>query len=347
MHLDLAALGVEPQRHPRRARRDQRRDLPVGRAQLRAPRPPAPGRPRARGWQASLTGANDGDTGRRHRGADRPAAGVVPHGGLLRGAGAVVPRLRRQRHRRLRRPGPAARLPRLARRRLPVAPAVLPLPAARRGLRRERLHRHRRGRRHPRGLHRLPRRRPRARAAGDRRLRDEPHQRPAPLVPGQPHRPRGPVRRVLRVGRRARRLRRRADHLRRLRDLELDLGPGPQAVLLAPLLLPPARPQLRQPTRARGDPGGARPLARPRRGRLPPRRRALPVRAGGQQRREPPRDPRVPPSRTPFRRRRLARPVAARRGQPVARRRRRLLRGRRDEPARWSGTSATCASTSR
>jgi maltose alpha-D-glucosyltransferase/alpha-amylase len=38
-----------------------------------------------------------------------------------------------------------------------------------------------------------------------------------------------------------------ADHLPGLRDVELDVGPGRAAVLLAPLLLPPARPQLREP----------------------------------------------------------------------------------------------------
>ncbi len=43
----------------------------------------------------------------------------------------------------------------------------------------------------------------------------------------------------------------RPHHLRRHRSLQLDLRPRPQAVLLAPLLLPPARPQLREP----GSPG--------------------------------------------------------------------------------------------
>ena len=42
-------------------------------------------------------------------------------------------------------------------------------------------------------------------------------------------------------------VRRRAHHLPRHRAVELDLGPGGGPVLLAPLLLAPARPQLRQP----------------------------------------------------------------------------------------------------
>ena len=63
------------------------------------------------------------------------------------------------------------------------------------------------------------------------------------------------------------------------------------AVLLAPLLLPPARPQLRQPRGPRGDARRAALLARPRPRRLPPRRRALPLRARGHQLREPRRRP--------------------------------------------------------
>ena len=74
-------------------------------------------------------------------------------------------------------------------------------------------------------------------------------------------------------------VRRRADHLRRHRGLELDLRPGAQAVLLPPLLQPPAGPELRQPRGPGRDARGAAILARPRRRRLPARRGALPVRA--------------------------------------------------------------------
>ena len=82
-------------------------------------------------------------------------------------------------------------------------------------------------------------------------------------------------------------LQRRPDHLRRHRDVQLDLRPGARPVLLAPLLPPPAGPQLRQPGRAGGDAGGAAVLARPRHRRVPARRRAVPVREGGHQLREP------------------------------------------------------------
>ena len=70
-----------------------------------------------------------------------------------------------------------------------------------------------------------------------------------------------------------------ADHLHRHRDVELDVGRPGRRLLLAPLLLPPARPQLRQPRGAGGDARGPALLAGPRHGRLPARRRALPVRA--------------------------------------------------------------------
>ena len=82
-------------------------------------------------------------------------------------------------------------------------------------------------------------------------------------------------------------LRGRADHLHRHRDLELDVGRDGRRLLLAPLLLPPARPQLRQPRGPGGDARGAPLLARPRPRRVPARRRAVPVRARGDDLREP------------------------------------------------------------
>ena len=85
--------------------------------------------------------------------------------------------------------------------------------------------------------------------------------------------------------------------------VELDVGSGGQGLLLAPLLPPPARSQLRQPA---GPPRAARRHALlagqgPR--RLPLRRGALSLRARGHQLREPARDPRVPARDPPHHRR--------------------------------------------
>ena len=92
----------------------------------------------------------------RHR--REPTPRLVQDGGVLRGAGAVVPGLQRRRHRRLQGPDREARLPAVAGRRLPVGAAVLHLAAARRRLRRRRLHQHPPRVRHGRGLPPLPRR---------------------------------------------------------------------------------------------------------------------------------------------------------------------------------------------
>ncbi len=152
------------------------------------------------------------------------------------------------------------------------------------------------------------------------------------MVPGQPRGPRRPLRRLLRLVRHRRALPGRADHLRRHRAVQLDLGPGPPAVLLAPLLQPPAGPQLRQPQGPRRDPRGDLVLVRHGPRRLPAGRGALPLRASRHQRREPPGDPRVPAQGPQVRRREVPRQGAARRGEPVAGRRGRLLRRLR---VRW------------
>ncbi len=55
-----------------------------------------------------------------------------------------------------------------------------------------------------------------------------------------------PRARLLRLERQRREVPRRADHLRRQRAIELDVGCGRQRLLLAPVLPPPAGPQLRQ-----------------------------------------------------------------------------------------------------
>ena len=150
------------------------------------------------------------------------------------------------------------------------------------------------------------------------------------MVPGQPQRPRGALRRLLRVVRHRRALPGRPRHLRRHRAVQLDVGPGAPAVLLAPVLPPPARPQLRQPQGPRRDAGGDGLLARHGPRRVPARRGALPLRAPRHQRREPSRDARLPQEVPSLRRRELSRARAALRGQPVAGRRRGVLRSRAD-----------------
>src|SRR5581483_2228363 len=170
---------------------------------------------------------------------------------------------------------------------------------------------------------------PSARHARDRRPGHEPHELRPPVVSGEPRRPERPVRRLVRVGRGRHALERGADHLPRHGALELDLGPDSRAVLLASLLRAPARPELRQPRGAGADAERAALLARPRAGRLPARRRAVPLRARRDERREPAGDARVPEARARRGRRAVPGPGPARGSEPVARRRRRVLRRRR------------------
>ncbi|CAM5538210.1 1,4-alpha-glucan branching enzyme GlgB [Streptomyces tendae] len=115
-----------------------------------------------------------------------------------------------------------------------------------------------------------------------------------PWFQAVPHQPGRAVRRLLRLGRRRQAVPGRADHLRRHRGVQLDLRPGAQAVLLAPLLLPPAGPQLREPGRAGGDDLRAEVLAGPGHRRVPPGRGAVPLPGGGHELREPPGHARLP-----------------------------------------------------
>ena len=82
-------------RHVRRARRDHGRDLALGPAQLRRLDPPRRARARARGPGGARHDRRDS---RRAVGA-RHDPRLVQDRGLLRGAGPVVPRLQRRRHR--------------------------------------------------------------------------------------------------------------------------------------------------------------------------------------------------------------------------------------------------------
>ena len=209
----------------------------------------------------------------------RGRAAVVQARGVLRDPHPRLLRRQRRRLGRLPRPDREARLPPVARHRLHLAAARSTDPPARRRLRHRRLHhgpsRLRQRRRRP----RADRRRPRAAHPRDRRPRDEPHLERPPVVPGVALEPGHPQARLVRVVGHRPPLRGRADHLHRHRDLELDLGRHGRRLLLAPVLLPPARPQLRQPRGPGGDARRAALLARPRPRRVPARRRPVPVRA--------------------------------------------------------------------
>ena len=255
---------------------------------------------------------------------------LVPGRGHLPAARAVVLRRQWRRDRRLQGPGRQTRLPARPRRLGAVALAVLPVAAPRRRLRHRRLRQHQPGLRVDARLSHAPARGPPPRPAGHHRAGAQPHLRPAPVVParagGGAGQPLGPV---LRLERDRGPLPGRAHRLPGLRDLELGLGPGRRCLLLAPLLLAPARPELRQPRGpARHDPR-ARLLARTGRRRDAPGRRAVSVRARGHDVRKPARDAPVPAHAARPRRRALSRAHAAGRSQPVARGRGGLFRRRR------------------
>ena len=101
---------------------------------------------------------------------------------------------------------------------------------------------------------------------------------------------------------------------------------GRGSLLLAPLLQPPAGPQLRRAAGARGTAPGHRLLARSRGRRTAPRRHPVSLRTRGHHRREPARDACLPEGAPHPRRRALRGPHAPGRGQPVARGLRGLLR---------------------
>ena len=103
VHLDLPALGLRLARHVRRARRDHRRDLALGRAQLRPARPvrrarPRPDREEARSTPSDRRSRRDAESDRLR---DREHPDWFKTRGLLRGAGPLVQGLQRRRRRRL------------------------------------------------------------------------------------------------------------------------------------------------------------------------------------------------------------------------------------------------------
>ena len=125
-------------------------------------------------------------------------------------------------------------------------------PLARRRLRHRRLLLHPARVRHARRLPRIHRRRPRARHTRHHRPRRQPHLRPAPVVQGGIEFARLAQARLVCLERRSREVQGGAHHLHRHREVELDLVRDGARVLLAPLLLAPARPQLRQPGSSTG-----------------------------------------------------------------------------------------------
>ena len=191
--------------------------------------------------------------------------------------------------------------------------AVLSLADGRPRLRRRRSARRRAGVRRPRRVRRAARRRPRARHPGDHRPGAQPQLAPARVVPGGAgRRPRIAGAGALRVPRRPRSRRQRAAQQLAvgLRRARLDPGAG-RPVVPAPVRAGAAGPGLHQPRGRRRPRGDDAVLARPRRRRLPHRRRARDGqarRAAGHAadgRHRPARRPR--PRRPPLRPRRRAR----------------------------------------
>ena len=241
--LDLDALGL-PVHRPFEAH-DELTGADLHLAGPERLRPPRPGR-RARPRPHTCAGARDAQP--RSRPLSRGRRPLVPAGRLLRGPRPGLLRRQRRRHRR-----PAGASPRSSTTSSgwastasgccpstsrpcataattsptssPSCPSTATWPT----------------------LVRAGRGGPPAGHPGHRRPGHEPHQRPAPVVPGVPPGPHQPQGRLVRVERRRPALARGPHHLRRHRAVELDLGPAAPAVLLAPVLQPPARPQLRQP----------------------------------------------------------------------------------------------------
>ena len=208
-----------------------------------------------------------------------------------------------------------------------LAAALLPVAVARRRVRHRRLPERPPVVRDGGRLQGFPRRRARAGPPGDDRTGRQPHLRPAPLVPARaPGAARLARARLLRVERLRPEVPGRPDHLYRHRDLELDMGPGGESLLLAPVLLAPARPELRQPPGGGGSHQRHAVVAGYGRGRAAPRRDPLPRRARRHQLREPARDARRHPAHPAGHGRGLRRPRDSRRGESVAHRRAALLR---------------------
>ena len=188
------------------------------------------------------------------RAHDGELASVVAPGRHLPDLPAVVRGLRRRRHRRPAGDHGASRPPHRPRRGGDLAVAVLPLADGGLRLRRRRLLRRRPRVRHARGLRRPGRGGPSPRDQGRRRLRPEPHVRPASVVPRCADRAGERQARLVRVARGTQR--RSSEQLALLVQggrPGVDEGRAQRRVV--PALLPPpaARPQLGQPGGGGGD----------------------------------------------------------------------------------------------
>jgi hypothetical protein len=121
-----------------------------------------------------------------------------------------------------------------------------PSPPARRRLRHRRLPAHPPGLRHAGGLQASPARGAQAGHPHHHRAGHQPHVEPARVVSALPTSQAGiALAGLLRLERHDRAVSRRPDHLHRLRELQLGLGPRRPGLLLAPVLQPPAGPELR------------------------------------------------------------------------------------------------------
>ena len=183
------------------------------------------------------------------------------------------------------------------------------------------------------GFPALHRRSQAPRPAGHHRTRHQPYLRPARLVQARaPQRSEIERAQLVCLERHRPEIPGHADHLHRYREIELDLGSGSRPVLLAPLLLAPARPEFRQSARGQRDHSGDEALARHRRRRLPARRHSLSLRARRHQQREPAGNPRHHQEAARRTRRLFQGQGAAGRGQSMAGGRAGIFRPRRRMP---------------
>jgi len=186
----------------------------------------------------------------------------------LRGPHPEFLRQQRGRHRRPAGADRSAPLPGRAGGDRGLAPPLLPLPPARRGVRHLRLLQHQPRLRDHERFQGISARGPSQGDARHHRAGPEPHLGPARLVPEiAPRQARLGVARFLRLERHPGPVPGCAHHLQGLRVVQLDLGPCGQGLLLAPFLFPPTRPQLRQSQGPCGHVQGHRLLARHGRGR--------------------------------------------------------------------------------